>query len=113
MTLSEAAEIQKRTVGLALAWKPASPFGWIELQAAPCPLLDGNTCTVYDVRPYQCRRFQCRRAPGEAFDPSGPLGCRNLSDRLEQDRETRRSYALNQRKAQKWALRHGWTGNEE
>ena len=86
--------------------------GWMELQAHPCPLLDGNRCSVYEARPYQCRRFQCHRAPGEAFDPSGPLGCKNLSDRLLQSRETRRAYALNQRKAARWALAHGWTGRE-
>lgn len=86
--------------------------GFIEIQAHPCPFLDGNRCSVYEARPYQCRRFQCHRAPGEAFDPSGPLGCKNLSDRLEQSRETRRAYAQNQRKAMKWALKHGWTGRE-
>jgi Fe-S-cluster containining protein len=86
--------------------------GWMHLVAAPCPLLVDNQCSVYAVRPFVCRRFQCHREAGEAFDPSGPLGCRNLSDRLEQSRVTRRAYALNQRKASKWALQHGWSGQE-
>jgi Fe-S-cluster containining protein len=86
--------------------------GWWELQAAPCPLLVDNQCSVYAVRPYVCRRFQCHREVGEAFDPSGPLGCKNLSDRLEQSRVTRRAYALNQRKAARWGLAHGWKGDE-
>lgn len=86
---------------------------WVELDGTPCPLLDGKDCSVYDVRPYQCRRFQCHRAPGEAFDPSGPLGCKNLSDRLEQSAETRKAYKRNQQKAMKWANTHGWTGREE
>jgi Fe-S-cluster containining protein len=88
------------------------PDGWWELQAAPCPLLVDNQCSVYAVRPFVCRRFQCHRAAGEAFDPSGPLGCRNLSDRLDQSRVTRRAYALNQRKAARWALKMGWKGDE-
>src|SRR3990167_4397705 len=87
--------------------------GWLFLQAAPCPLLEGNQCSVHAVRPYKCRQFGCYRAPGEAFDPSGPLGCANLSDRLTQDRETRRAYPLNQRKAGRWALTMGWKGTEE
>jgi Fe-S-cluster containining protein len=86
--------------------------GWTELKAAPCPLLVDNQCSVYSVRPYVCRRFQCHREAGEAFDPSGPLGCRNLSDRLEHSRVTRRAYALNQRKAARWGLAHGWKGDE-
>ena len=112
MTVQEAAVLLERTVGRDLRWRVSVPSGWVELIAGPCPLLEGNRCTVYDVRPYQCRRFQCHRAPGEVFDPSGPLGCANLSERLTQDRETRRAYALNQRKAMKWANRHGWTGQE-
>lgn len=80
---------------------------------AACPFLaGGGDCLVYEARPFKCRQFQCHRAPGEAFDPSGPLGCRNLSDRLEQSAETRTAYAKNQKKAQKWALTHGWTGRE-
>jgi Fe-S-cluster containining protein len=85
---------------------------FFELKAAPCPLLVDNQCSVYAVRPFVCRRFQCHRAAGEAFDPSGPLGCKNLSDRLEQSRVTRRAYALNQRKAARWGLAHGWKGDE-
>ena len=110
MTQQEAAAIRGATTQ-PLTWHEPEQ-GWVELQCHPCPLLDGNRCTVYAVRPYQCRRFQCHREAGEAFDPTGPLGCRNLSDRLEQSRATRRAYALNQRKAARWGLSHGWTGDE-
>jgi Fe-S-cluster containining protein len=95
-----------------LSWTRTADVNYVELQAAPCPLLVDNQCSVYAVRPFVCRRFQCHREAGEAFDPSGPFGCRNLSDRLEQSRVTRRAYALNQRKASKWALAHGWKGDE-
>ena len=80
-----------------------------------CPMLarelDGTpTCTVYDVRPYQCRRFMCLREEGEPFRAGGPMGCRNLSDRLETNRHALAFYGSHQRRAQKsWADAHGWT----
>lgn len=78
----------------------------------PCPFLNGSSCSVYDIRPYKCRQFQCQRAPNEPLRPGGPMGCYNLSERVEQSRAVRRAYELNQRKAQRWALKHGWKGDE-
>lgn len=94
----------------------AAADGFVALQARPCPLLETDAagravCTVYDVRPYSCRRFGCYR-PDPAREPyeEGPDGeCVNLVDRVMQSRDVRRAYALQQRKAQRWALRHGWT----
>jgi Fe-S-cluster containining protein len=90
--------------------------GFVQLQARPCPLLATDdrgraACTVHEVRPYSCRRFCCYR-PDPASEPyeEGPDGeCRNLVDRVSQSRDVRRAYALNQRRAQRWADRHGWT----
>lgn len=94
--------------------------GFVALRAAPCPLLgfiDGRAlCTVHDIRPYNCRRFLCGRTDitTEAYEPEpwnplqGQLGCRNLSDRIRQSRAFRRFYALIQRRAQRWAVAHGW-----
>jgi Fe-S-cluster containining protein len=94
----------------------AAADGFVALQARPCPLLEQDdqsraVCTVYEVRPYSCRRFGCYR-PDPAREPyeEGPDGeCLNLVDRVLQSRDVRRAYALQQRKAQRWALRHGWT----
>lgn len=94
----------------------AAADGFVALQARPCPLLETDAagravCTVYDVRPYSCRRFGCYR-PDPAQEPyeEGPDGeCRNVVDRVMQSRDVRRAYALQQRKAQRWALRYGWT----
>ena len=93
----------------------AAEGGFVQLLARPCPLLETDTagravCTVYEVRPYSCRRFGCYR-PDPASEPyeEGPDGeCRNLVDRVRQSRDVRRAYALQQRKSQRWALRHGW-----
>lgn len=94
----------------------AAADGFVALLARPCPLLavdaEGRAaCTVYEVRPYSCRRFGCYR-PDPTIEPyeEGPDGeCRNLVDRVMQSREVRRAYALQQRKSQRWALRQGWT----
>ena len=94
---------------------------FVFLQGRPCPLLAYDKhkkalCTEYERRPYNCRRFGCFR-PNPTVEPyeSEPvqpeslrLGCANLSDRL-QVRSVRREYARLQRKAQRWALKHGWS----
>lgn len=81
-----------------------------------CPYLtrelDGKaTCTIHAARPYQCRRFICGRPDPdtEPFEIGGPLGCRNLSDRLESSYQFAAFYESNQRRAQKYAREMGWT----
>jgi hypothetical protein len=81
-----------------------------------CPYLaralDGTaSCTVHAVRPYQCRRFMCGRPDPstEPFEVSGPMGCRNLSDRIESSYQFAAFYRTNQRHAQRdWAEPMGW-----
>lgn len=99
-------------------------FAWT---AAPCPLLDESsgkpTCTIHEHRPYNCRRFGCLRPDPkvEAFQPAplspylkyGNIGCANLRDRLINSRVARRTYELLQRKAQRWADKHGWSRNNQ
>lgn len=84
--------------------------GFISLKAGPCPLYDKNTCLVYDVRPYNCRRFACMRPDPAtepwAFTPTGD--CANLWDRIRTSRVARRLGTLIQRRAQKWAAANGW-----
>ena len=94
---------------------------FVFLAGRPCPILGFDAkglavCTEYERRPYNCRRFGCFRPDPatEPFElepvdlPNRRLGCANLSDRLG-DRQVRRQYARMQRKAQQWALKHGWT----
>jgi Fe-S-cluster containining protein len=115
MTPAERDLLLARRPDLADRFVPHTP-GYVQLRARPCPLLETDAagraaCTVYDVRPYSCRRFGCYRPDpaSEAYE-EGPDGeCRNLVDRVMQSRDVRRAYALQQRKAQRWALRHGWT----
>lgn len=69
------------------------PLSHTGLVAKPCPLYGTGSdglpgCTVYSVRPYNCRRFSCLKP---------------------QTRDQRRFLERYQRKAQRWALRHGWT----
>ena len=115
MTPAERERLLARRPDLASRFR-VQPDGFVALAARPCPLLATDdagraVCTVYDVRPYSCRRFGCYR-PDPAQEPyeEGPDGeCRNLVDRVMQSRDVRRAYALQQRKAQRWALRHWWT----
>lgn len=83
------------------------PTFW-ELAAAPCPFLDGDgsTCRVYQIRPFKCRQFVCYRASGNASDPQTHL------EEMFSDRDYRKDYARRQHDAQRWAVRHGWTGRE-
>jgi Fe-S-cluster containining protein len=94
----------------ALVWskKPASNR-WA-LKAAPCPFLESSRCSIYPIRPYNCRRFGCFRPDPrrEPFEPSGPFGSLNFSDRFATSRIVRRAAQALQRKARAWAVRHGW-----
>lgn len=96
----------------ALPWRDMGD-GFLELKAAPCPLLTAdNRCSVYPVRPYVCRRFLCFREPGEAFVADQVNGCQSLTVAIQTSRNARRQYAQTQRTAQRWALAHGWSGDE-
>lgn len=77
---------------------------------SPCRFLSGTTCTIYEHRPYNCRRFICLRPDpdDEPLETGGPLGCFNASERILLNRDARRFYAHHQRKAQRWADAHGW-----
>lgn len=115
MTPAERARLLERRPDLAERFTLA-PNGLVALTAAPCPLLDfdetgRSVCTVHDVRPYNCRRFFCGR-PDPAREPFEPtpdgFGCENVAARVRESRPFRRALALVQRKAQRWALAHGW-----
>lgn len=82
--------------------------GWV-LMAQPCAFLTvGNTCSVYEARPFNCRRYACYR-PDPAAEPWSEA-C--LHERLS-DRMVRRDYARKQRRAQVWASQHGWVQRRE
>lgn len=116
LTVDEAGTMQAATAIPLLFNTAEKATGWLRLtKDGACPCLvreaDGSaTCSVWDARPYQCRRFQCGRPDpqAEGYEIGGPLGCRNLSDRLQTSAQFAAEYDANQRRAQKWALAHGW-----
>lgn len=110
------ADLVRAATTLELWWTEA-PGGKVGLLnpdgSTACPLLGANgLCTIYAARPYNCRRFACLRAPGEALEAGGPLGCRNAERRLS-DRDARRQLIQIQRKAQVWGRKHGWMDDAE
>lgn len=78
--------------------------GWVALRAQPCPFYsDAGGCAVYDVRPYNCRRFQCGR-----WEPSRQPFAIDPMPVIRADNDLRWSYSKNQRQHAAWALAHGW-----
>lgn len=119
MTPEEATCVQAARPDLPLTFFRHPDRRFVYLQGKPCPLLQWEgtkaVCSVWASRPYNCRRFGCFR-PDPTTEPyvaepldldRGRLGCANLSDRLPH-RGVRRAYAQMQRKAQRWAVKHGW-----
>ena len=76
--------------GRPATFLPDERVGYWRLLAAPCPFYD-NGCTVYAVRPYNCRRYA------------------SLNGYSGTQRDAHRVLVQVQRKAQRWADRHGWT----
>lgn len=123
MTGDERGLLLERRPDLASRFVAESP-DFVALQpvegSRQCPLLafDAHglaTCTVYDIRPTNCRRFWCGR-PDPAQEPfetddrwCAVMGCKNLTDRVLQSRPFRREMAQRQRKVMRdWGLKHGW-----
>ena len=105
MTHQEKAAVEAET-SRELTWLSHADPRFISLQAAPCPLLDVNgLCSVYAVRPLNCRRYMCGRQTGDAWtsEHAQPIPLNVL-----RDRDLRRQYALNERKAQRWGRKMGW-----
>lgn len=86
--------------------------GFVHLDLGPCPFLgDDNLCQVYESRPYNCRRMMCGRVDvaKESYEQGGPMGCHNLSDRVETSLRFQEFYEANERRhAKDWAVDHGW-----
>ena len=79
---------------------------FVALKARPCPLYAFKGCLVYHVRPFNCRRFGCMRpdVKAEPYEVSGA----NMMDRVKTSRLMRRMAETMQRRAQRWARKHGW-----
>ena len=113
MTHAERTEIERAVPpGVVLSWQPHADDRFTRLSAGPCPLLgaDGG-CTVYAVRPFNCRRWGCFRADAktEAFETRpDAFGCDNLAARLIESKTVRNEYRRLHRQAEPWAVAHGW-----
>ena len=101
-------------LGIQTAWREIEGTNMVALKAQPCPFFIFKECVVYDVRPYNCRRFACLRPDPKTepfeFDhtPQKLTGCKNADDRFYTSRVAKRLLIQIQRKAQIWARKHGW-----
>ncbi len=121
MTKQEWAGIQARRPDAPLP-TPHKDARFVEY-VGTCPLLtEKKQCSVYDVRPMNCRRFGCFR-PNVNVEPLtydrggvGVLSCVNARVRFYENKEVRKQALRMEKKAQKWGSKHGWTfdmkGNE-
>lgn len=105
----DAARITAAKAEGRMDWTP--PAFYI-LQTKPdCPFIsDTNQCLVYDARPFNCRRFLCGRVDvsRESLEQGGPMGCYNLSDRIDTSLRFMEFYKSHERHAMQWARQHGW-----
>jgi Fe-S-cluster containining protein len=102
MTISER-DLLRTTSDRPMAFSEPDGLGFVTLAAGPCPLYDAATgCTVYAVRPFNCRRFNCGRDGDEPF-VDAPIPARFYTDRA-----FRRQMVVEQRHASRWARSHGW-----
>lgn len=88
-----------------LQWRYNEGTGFTDLSAKPCPFVTPeNRCNVYDIRPYNCRRFGCMRPDVK----TEPFAASTLTKRLIESSSARSQYQVMQAEAQEWAVAHGW-----
>jgi Fe-S-cluster containining protein len=103
MTWAERREIEAVT-DRPLRWTAGARPATTMLLAHPCPLLGGdNRCTVYEVRPFSCRRWMCGRDDRAQIVEDAPVPMR-----VRRSAELTADYAAMQAEAHPWALAHGW-----
>ena len=104
MTWQERRELEAVAGTRRLEWRAAERPSLTALKARPCPFYSSQDgCTVYAVRPYQCRRWMCGRTRLTEIIEDRPVPLRVLrSPELTAD------FKQLQDEAQPWALAHGW-----
>ena len=105
MTFVERRELEAARPDLAkrLRWTAGPRPSLTALIAKPCPFLEGSRCSVYDVRPYNCRRWMCGRTERDQPVEDAPVPLVVL-----RSKELLNDFQDLQAAAQPWALAHGW-----
>ena len=56
-------EIIQETLGAEKMPQPNKDFGELKIYDPPCPFLEGNRCSIYEIRPRICRCFPFSMVP--------------------------------------------------
>ena len=92
-----------------LQWRYNARPNMTNLVAGPCPFVTPeNRCSVYEVRPFACRRFGCMRADTKAekfMDEDTAAIARRMPEALPVLQKL-------QADGQVWAKNHGWAENQ-
>jgi hypothetical protein len=119
MTHAERAAIETYT-SAPLPWREGPTSAFTQLVGDPaCPLLDAHgACSVYPVRPFNCRRWGCFRPTTDeplalAVQPDPRDPSTTIPVRLLTSRPVARQWARLHRAAMPWALAHGWRPDAE
>lgn len=104
VTESELAEVRIAKPDVRLQIVPTATHGFVQWLAAPCPFLAGADCSVYAVRPLNCRRMMCGR---DSVDE--PVDLSPIPLKVLRSPALRRQYSDTQAEAHRtWGLAHGW-----
>jgi Fe-S-cluster containining protein len=117
LTMTHAEQVELEAVAdRPLLFEPHADGRFVDLLpvagTSACPLLGADgLCTVYAVRPFNCRRWGCFRPttsePFLAAVREVPGTAQLMPVRIT-EKPVARQLARMQRHAQPWALAHGW-----
>ena len=105
MTWAERRELEAVRGTRRLEWRAGNRPSLTLLVARPCPFYSKKDgCTVYDVRPYNCRRWMCGRTSTEQIAEATA----QIPVRVLRSPELVADYRRLQDDSREWAVAHGW-----
>ena len=104
ITREETALISKQT-DVKLRVEEVRKNRFLVKHNGPCPFLKNNQCSIYPIRPCQCRLYHCGRLKPTDRRLEGIVDIRFL---MLQNPEYKRFKEAMDKEAVDWGNRHGW-----